>query len=95
VIKVYDKRVALTFFSRKVNQSILTSAEALTYRCENSAHNKKPAALLQRVSLSARGRLAGATFAGDVLLLSCKISDCERSEYASFAQGEVSRFNWS
>ena len=55
-------------FLRKVNQSILTSAETLIYRCENSAHSKKTAALLQRVSLSARGRLAGATFAGNVLL---------------------------
>ena len=75
-------------------KDLCTDAKILHYK------RKKPAALLQRVSLIRPWRCSTFTWEAQLAAptlsstLSCKMSDCERSEFASFAQGEVSYFSY-
>jgi hypothetical protein len=79
VRKVYDKRAALTFFSRKVKRVSLAGVEGLFTNYYKKCFKMN--------------RVATVKTAHFTLRLWCKISDCERSEYASFAQGESIHFN--
>ena len=72
---------ANTFTLRKVKWASLAGVEGLL------THYYKRSFKVKRVTT-----VKAAHF---TLRLSCEISDSERSEYASFAQGEMKQFSWS